>query len=116
MTSFQTLWCAGINKTCMRGNLAFFFLCLSCRIGLGGSAVGKSRYTIGGWIPGTNATFLKAWTPIFVDYLSQEIESKYSMQIRFDVISVDYDVDNSSPNLARAGKLDFICKSWNECG
>ncbi len=83
-------------------------LCLS--VGVCGEFTLKSRYTIGGWIPGTNATFLQAWTPIFADYLSQEVGLQNSPPIEFDVIPVDYEAEFSSPSLARAGKLDFICK------
>ncbi len=90
-------------------NIIFF--CLSFSFKISGLIAPKSRYTIGGWIPGTNATFLKAWTPIFADYLTQEVGSQYSPPVKFEVIPVDYDAENSSPALARAGKLDFICKS-----
>jgi hypothetical protein len=100
----------------MGASVANLCVLLSFSLGFCGSVAPKSRYVIGGWIPGTNATFLKAWTPIFSDYLNEEVGSQYSPPIRFDVIPVDYDAENSSPILARAGKLDFICKSSQNYG
>ena len=94
----------------MRRILTRVLLWVCLDIGVCGQVSFKTRYTIGGWIPGTNATFLKAWTPIFSDYLTQEVGSQYSPPLQFDVIPVDYEPEFSSPTLARAGKLDFICK------
>ena len=71
----------------------------------------KSHYTIGGWIPGTNSSFLNMWEPILAEYLTETIGSEFSPSITFEVIPVDYDVDSSSPALARAGRFDFLCKS-----
>ena len=70
----------------------------------------KSRYTIGGWIPGTNETFLNTWEPIFADYLTVTIGKDFLPPVQFDVVAVDYSPEFSSTTLANAGEIDFICK------
>ena len=63
----------------------------------------KSHYTT---IPGTNS---KMWEPILAEYLTETIGSEFSPSITFEVIPVNYNVDSSSPALARAGRFYFLC-------
>lgn len=70
----------------------------------------KQQFVIGGWIPGSSDLFMKKWTPVLQNYLTESIGSLYTPPISFKLIPVDYSSDSSSQYLIKSGQVDFICK------
>ncbi len=75
------------------------------------SPLPQLAYTIGGWIPGTESSFLSKWKPILGTYLTSEVGALYDPPITFELISADYHNETSFENLISAGTIDFVCKS-----
>ena len=70
----------------------------------------KTVYAIGGWLPGTPDSMLKALTPLFEDYLNANVGTLYSPQISFKLKPVDFSAETDSDALISSGALDFLCE------
>ena len=80
------------------------FYCVSC-LGLQ-----QQHFVIGGWIPGTESTFLERWKPLFADYLTDAVGNLYDPPLNFTVIPVDYRLETRMTTLLSQGLLDFACE------
>ncbi len=75
----------------------------------------KREFLVGGWGPGDTAkNFLRKYTPIFQDYLTEHVGPLYNPPISFKLIPTDWGSDETTTShvLIEQGKLDFTCKDF----
>jgi hypothetical protein len=72
----------------------------------------KSEFVIGGYVTGSNTVekFLETWSPMFEDYLNEEVGKQQFPEIRFRFIAVDFSVETSLKDMIDAGLIDLVCE------
>ena len=98
----------------LSSHLAIIVLCVCSKPLECTSTPDKKSYTIGGWIPGFEETFLQQWRPLFEGYLTATAGTLYDPPINFTILAVDYEPQTSMEALLSQGSLDFVCKLRNE--
>ena len=80
----------------------------------------KSHYVIGGWDPRkTPQSFLRAFAPIFENYLTEAVGRSFQPPLTFELIPTDWrelgNDDNgiSAQALVQSAALDFVCKDFH---
>ena len=69
----------------------------------------KTQYTIGGSTADAPDVFLKKFQPLFEDYLNSAVGSKYSPNISFKLVTVDYTPSTRAQEMVSTGNIDFVC-------
>ena len=69
----------------------------------------KLQYVIGGSTTDLANVFMGKFRPLFEDYLNEAVGSKFSPNISFKLITVDYTPSTRAQNLVASGAVDFVC-------
>ena len=89
----------------LRFSLILFRFIVGCNF-----SSAKQVFTIGGWNQRGDAnTFLSEWKPLLADYLTETVGPLYSPPVSFQLISMDWDENNTAEILIGQGLLDFVC-------
>ncbi len=79
-------------------------MCIVCIMSVDGT-----EYTIGGWTPGDESTFLRLWGPIFEEYLTTAVGAMYEPPATFKLVAADFGEQQSFSKLFSEDQLDFVC-------
>ena len=69
----------------------------------------KVQYVIGGSSADSRNVFMEKFQPLFEDYLNDAVGSKFSPNISFKLVAVDYTPSTRAQDLVANGAVDFVC-------